>query len=461
LPKLYGVGRFLAAAQHFNRGHMTMARGSSRKNTWLTVGSLIGLSAGILGGAWAHRNDAAWLLSVSEALNPLGTVWVNAVRMTVMPPVVAQIVTALVCTGRKRPVGRIAALSFSLFTVMLVVGVLVTVAAMPMIMARIDFSPGAIESFRAALPAETPLRTGAAPGLGQWLTGLIPANPFRAAAQDDLFGVMVFAAAFAVAVTRLSAERQALVGELADIVRQSMLTIIGWVMWALPFGVFVLSMASAARGGFGTLEVLAIFVILNCVMLLAWTLLLYPLAASLGGISMGRFARAALPVQIVAVSTRSSLASLPSLIENARTRLGLRDDVVSLVMPLAVSTFKTNRPITGPLQFIFLAYVAGVDLSASQIIVFATATILLSYSSVGIPSGGSEMRTLPLFVAAGIPVQAYVLTEAVDTIPDIFKTLLNVTGDMTAAAIVNRYCTSTERVPTLEDQAVEGAASGA
>jgi proton glutamate symport protein len=439
---------------------MAMARGSARKNTWLTVGSLIGLSAGFLAGAWAHRTDAAWLLSVSEALNPFGTIWVNAVRMTVTPLVVAQIVTALVGTGRVRPVGRIAALSFSLFTAMLVVGAVVTVTAMPAIMTSINFSPGAIENFRAALPAETALKSGTPPGFAQWVIGLIPTNPFRAAAQDDLLGLMVFAAAFALAVTRLSAERQALVGELADIVRQGMLTIIGWIMWALPFAVFVLSMASAAKGGSGALEVLAIFVILNCVLLLAWTLLMYPLAATLGGVSIGRFARAALPVQIIAVSTRSSLASLPSLIENARTKLGLRDDVVSLVMPLAVSTFKTNRTITGP--FIFLAYVSGVPLSASDIIAFAAATILLSYSSVGIPSGGSEMRTLPLFVAAGIPVQAYVLTEAVDTIPDIFKTLLNVTGDMTAAAIVSRYCTSREPVPaTLDDTAVEGAASGA
>ena len=435
----------------------TSARGG-RKSAWLTFGSLIGLGAGFLAGTWAHRSDAAWLQDVSDALNPIGAMWANSLRMTVTPLVAAQIVSALVGSGRVRPVGRIAALSFLLFTVMLIAGGVVTIATMPAVLSSIEFSPGALDDFRAALPAEPTPKTGQAAGLGNWLVGLIPPNPFRAAAQDDLLGVMVFAAVFGLAVSRMTPERRTLIGDLAGVVREAMLTILGWIMWIMPAGVFVLAMASAARGGLGALEVLAIFVLLNCAVLLAWTLLMYPLAAMLGGVSIGRFARALVPVQIVAVSTRSSIASLPALLESARTTLGIRDEVASLVMPLAVSTFKTNRSITSTLQFFFVAYVTGIDLSAGQITAFAVAAILLSYSSVGIPSGGSEMRTLPFYIAAGIPVQAYLMTEAVDTIPDIFKTLLNVTGDMTAATLVNRFTAGSEdAVPVLQEPAAERA----
>ena len=90
------------------------------------------------------------------------------------------------------------------------------------------------------------------------------------------------------------------------------------------------------------------------------------------------------------------------------------------------------------MQFLFLAHVYGIDLSLAQVLAFTTIAILLSFTTVGIPSGGSLMRSAPLYVAAGIPIQGYLLAEAVESIPDLFKTLLNVTGNMTAAAIVNR-----------------------
>jgi proton glutamate symport protein len=183
-------------------------------------------------------------------------------------------------------------------------------------------------------------------------------------------------------------------------------------------------------------------VVLLCSVLCAFTLLQYPIAAAVGGVSMRRFAAAALPVQVLALTTRSSIASLPLLLDRARTCLGLRPEVSTVVMPLAVSTFKVNKAISSPLHFLFLAHVYGIELSTVQVVTFTALSILLSFTTLGIPSGGSLMRSAPLFVAAGIPIQGYLLIEAADAIPDMFKTLTNVTGNMTAAAIVNRVTAS-------------------
>jgi Na+/H+-dicarboxylate symporter len=151
-----------------------------------------------------------------------------------------------------------------------------------------------------------------------------------------------------------------------------------------------------------------------------------------------RFAAALVPAQLVALSTRSSIASLPALLDGAEQRLRLRSDVSQFVMPLAVTAFKLNRPITASIQFLFLAHVYGIPLSTGQLVTFVAASILLSITTLGIPSGGSRMRSAPLYLAAGIPIEGYLFVEAVEVIPDYFKTLLNVTGNMTAASIVNR-----------------------
>jgi Na+/H+-dicarboxylate symporter len=327
-------------------------------------------------------------------------------------------------------------LSILVFVTMLVVIGIATVAVTPYLLSWFTFATDALAGLG---PASAPRGAEAAPQIGSWLVGLVPPNPLRAAVQDDLVGVMVFSTAFGLAVGQMGEQRSAPVAELARIVADAMMTIVGWIMWLMPVAVFALSMSTAARSGLAAAQVLVVFVALNCGLMLAATLLMYPFAALAGGMSIPRFARSILGTQIVAVSTRSSIASLPSMLETADTRLGTRREVSSLVLPLAVAVFKANRTLTAPLQFLFLAHVYGIHLSTGQIATFLVATFMLSFSTIGIPSGGSTMRTIPLYAAAGIPLDGYLLTEAVDAVPDIFKTLMNVTGNLTASSIVNRF----------------------
>jgi Na+/H+-dicarboxylate symporter len=413
---------------------MQSVSGGTSKRLWVTGGSFAALVLGLAVGFWTHRAGA--MVPPDGVLGTIGTLWINALRMTIVPLVAAQLVATFAGAGSAGRVARLSGLSAIVFAALLVLGGLVTVLTTPLILSSVEFSAASLEAFR-AVPAAAPAPVDAGSSAA-WLTGLIPSNVFQAAAQEHLLGVMIFAVAFGIAIGRLTPDRRQPVVDLARTIADAMLTIIGWLLWVMPIAVFALAVSSASRAGFGAAEVVVTFVVLVCAILIGWTLLLYAVAVAGGGVPLRRLASALLPAQLVALSTRSSLAALPALLHGAQHRLGLRPEVTTLVMPLAASTFKVNRPVTASFQFLFLAHVYGVSLSVPQILAFVAAAILLSVTTLGIPSGGSRMRSAPLYIAAGIPIEGYLFVEAVEVIPDLFKTLLNVTGNMTAATLVNR-----------------------
>jgi Na+/H+-dicarboxylate symporter len=154
-------------------------------------------------------------------------------------------------------------------------------------------------------------------------------------------------------------------------------------------------------------------------------------------ISIRRFAWGVFPAQAVAISTTSSLASLPALIEGADRRLQLPTATTSVVLPLAVSTFKIGSPLVWMVALVFLSKFYGVTLAPTQYLVVSITALLTSFSVPGVPHGWLLVIS-PLLVTMNIPAEGVGLLIAVDAIPDIFATTLNVTADMVAAAVVAR-----------------------
>jgi proton glutamate symport protein len=134
------------------------------------------------------------------------------------------------------------------------------------------------------------------------------------------------------------------------------------------------------------------------------------------------------------MGSRSSLASLPALLDAGR-RLDLPSEVNSLVSPLAVAIFKANRTISGTIKYLFLARAFGIETDLPTTFAYVGTTLLASFSTPGIPSAGPVFST-PALLAAGIPMEGIALTYAVDSLPDVFKTLANITADLAAACIV-------------------------
>jgi Na+/H+-dicarboxylate symporter len=193
----------------------------------------------------------------------------------------------------------------------------------------------------------------------------------------------------------------------------------------------------AAHGGAGVAGAVGFYVLVYSAASILVVLLLYPVVALAARTRPGRFARAALPAQTVAFASSSSIASLPALIEGAESGLGLPERISGFVLPLAVSTFKLAAPVSWTIGALFIGRFYGIPLGPGALVTVAFAAIFLAFAAPGVPRGAFLMLT-PLFLAIGLPAEGIGILIAVDAIPDLFATVLNVSGDLAAAAIVGR-----------------------
>ena len=214
--------------------------------------------------------------------------------------------------------------------------------------------------------------------------------------------------------------------------------LVRWVVLLAPIGVFALILPLAAHGGFGLAGAVGFYVAMYSIASILFVLLTYPLVSLLGRVPMREYARAALPAQLIAFSSSSSIASLPALVDGAERVLQLPERVTGFVLPLAVSTFKFAGPAAWTIGSLFVAWFYHVDLHLTQYLTIAFAAVFLAFAAPGVPRGAFLMLA-PLFVAIGLPVEGIGILIAVDAIPDLFATVTNATGDFAATVLVARY----------------------
>ena len=408
----------------------------------LAARAILALIAGLGVGIAVSLSESASWHSLVIAIEPVGKLWVNALRMTVIPLVVALVITGIASAADVRVAGRLGARALLLFLGILGAITAFTVAVAPPLFARLQIDPAATAALRAS--ASAPERGSELPTLGGWLTGFIPTNPVQAAAAGELLPLVVFSVLFAFALTRLAPELRQAAVRFFEAVREAMLVLVGWIIALAPVGVFALALALGTELGLSAAGALLYYIAVISVLLLVAILALYPLAVLGGGVPLGRFARAVLPAQAVAFGTRSSLASLPAMIEGAERRLRLPPATTGFVLPLAASIFKPASPIGWIVGALFVARLYGIELGAAELTTVALVSAALSFSHPGIPSGSPALK-VPLYLAVGLPVEGVGILLAVDAIPDFFKTALNVTGPMAVATVLGRG--SAEGVP--------------
>ncbi|MBC7898342.1 MAG: dicarboxylate/amino acid:cation symporter [Cytophagaceae bacterium] len=407
----------------------------------LTTKVLLALCAGLVAGLLIQPLAAgapfAQVLVASEAV---GTLWVNAIRMTVVPLVVSLLVTGVSTAADARIVRSVGVRALVTFIGLLTLSLIVGLLYVPLLFTWLEIDPATSEALRASA-LQGAREVGAAaqsiPTFSQFLVNLVPTNPVKAAADGAMLPLVVFAIAFGLALIKVDDEVRAPVLGFFRAVRDATLVVVRWMIAIAPIGVFALMLPLVSRAGLQTAGALTYYVIAMAIACASFTLLLYPTVALLGRVSMREFARAVFPAQAVAVSTRSSLASLPALVEGAEQRLQLPKSVSSVALPLAVSTFKVTSPIVWTVAALFLARLYGVELSTAARLSIALTAMLSSFSVPGIPHGWLLLIS-PLLAANGIPVEGIALLFAVDVIPDMFATTTNVTADMVAATIVAR-----------------------
>jgi Na+/H+-dicarboxylate symporter len=396
---------------------------------------LLSLGVAVAGGTAIAATGSAPLLRAADSIAPVGALWVNAIRMTVIPLVISLLITGVASATDIKAIGRIGGRTLLVFVLLLVGAATVIMPIAPSVFALLP-APAS----RPALPAGAAEAAGQLAGgqgqtLGAWITSLIPSNPVAAAANGAMVPLILFTILLALAIARSApAARATLVG-FFQALAEAMLRLVRWVVLLAPIGVFGLVLPLAAHAGTAMAGAIGFYILAYSAASIIVTALLYPVVSVVAGIPVRKFARAALPAQLIAFSSSSSIASLPALVESAERGLGLSDRVSGFVLPLAVSTFKLASPVSWTVGALFVGWFYGVPLHFGELATIAFAAVFLAFAAPGIPRGAFIMLT-PLFLAIGLPPEGIGILIAVDAIPDTFATVLNVTGDLAAAALV-------------------------
>ncbi|QNM83686.1 dicarboxylate/amino acid:cation symporter [Sphingomonas sabuli] len=406
------------------------------KTTPLALKILAGLALGaVVGLALPTAGTTAWGDGVAQVASIIGNVWLSALQVTILPLVFALIATTF---SRSRGIGagglvaqRTVIAVAALYGLAILSG-----AALATVLYGIAPVPAGVAQALRAMGGEvdaTPLP------VADMILGMVPKNIVAAMAGPSLLPVLIFALLFGAALVRIDkkAHRDALINGLNGLA-DAMFVIIGWVLAIAPIGIFFLVIATAHQHGTDLLVGLAHYIGLVVVALIAFGLILYLVAILVARLPAGRLFRAMLPTQAVAFGTQSSLASLPLILKSCQA-LGLRETTSAISAPLAVTLMRVTSPVTHVMVTTYAAAVYGVPFAIPAMLLAGLVGALLEVGSVGIPSTATFVALrAPVLALFGIPLEIIAIFLVVETIPDMFKTVFNVTADVTAVALVDR-----------------------
>ena len=400
-----------------------------RVATVLTLGGLVlGLVLGLALAGTTAAGPAQTLLEL------VGRLWLRALQMTILPLVAALLFTGIVQTVAAAQAGAMARRTLGLFALVLAAGALFTALVLPELLA-VSPVPAAALDVAAQAHGVAP---GQVPGLGDFLVSLISANVVEAASRDAMLPVIVFVVLFALATTRLPEEqRYPLTGFFAALAA-AMMVVIGWVLALAPVGVFALGFGVSVQNGSAVIAALGHYILLVGAMGVAVLLAAYGLAVLGARRGLGEFARAMLPAQAVALSTQSSLASLPAMLASCR-KLEVAQASADFILPLAVALFRATSPAMNVAVVIYAAHLTGTPLTLLGLAAGVGVALLTTIGSVSLPGTISFVAsTGPIALAMGVPLEPLALLVAVEMLPDIVRTVGNVTMDVAVTATIDR-----------------------
>lgn len=404
----------------------------------LSTRILIGLGLGLICGILVSGNYFSvppFLSVLPEWIEPIGKLWVNAIRMVVIPLLMSLLITSIAGQTNTTTVAKLSGKTIALFVVMIIASSLYTLIFAPPLLSFLHIDASASQSLLSSSGAGS-LTNTELPPFSSWLVGLIPSNPIKAAADNAVLPLMIFTGLLSMSLLKIESQKREVIVSFFDALKDALFVLIEWIMTVAPYGIFALVFPLAATLGVSAITLLGSFILIACGLIVGMTLLLYPLASVIGRVPLKSFVRALIPVQIIGFGTRSSLASLPATIA-ATESLGIPSKVSGVVLPFAVTMFKFASPIARTTGTYFIANLYGIDLSLWQLIIIAMSIGLFSFYSPGIPSGGLLIMT-PVYASLGLPIEGIGILIAVDLIVDMFITASNVTANVTAAIIMSR-----------------------
>ena len=395
----------------------------------LVVGLLAGMMAGNL--AEGVRNGALGVASF------VGTLWLNALKMTVIPLVVALLVVGIAKSAEAAQAGRIAGRSVLWIVIVCTASAIFGAVSAVLLTDLFPLSRDTAQLLQNALANVEQQSTGPLPGAAEFFKGVVPPNAIAAASNGDILPLTVFSVIFALALTRIPATGRRAVVDFFDAIGEALLVVIAWVLAIAPLGVFALAFTVGAAAGGAAFAGLGHYVVIISAIGILVTIAAYPLAAIAGTVRLGTFTRGLIAPQAVAISTRSSLASLPAMLASARS-MGIREEVSDVTLPIAVALFRATGPAMNTAVAFYVAHWLGLEPTLAQMIAATAVGAVMSYGAVSLPGEVSYISSIaPIALALGVPIAPLGLLVAVEMVPDIFRTVGNVTHDVALAGIVD------------------------
>jgi Na+/H+-dicarboxylate symporter len=396
----------------------------------ILISLVVGLALGIA--------LAKWTPGVGEHIlvytKLIGGAWVHGLQMVIVPLVVALLVVGIATSAEAARAGRIALMALLSFVAILWANTLLSAFLTPLLLRLFPLRTDWAAALRASLPPADP--NAHIPTLLEFFDKLVPTNIVNAAANDAFLPLTLFAMVFAFAITRLETDRRKMLVDFFQSIADAMVVVIGWVLKLAPIGVFCLSLGVGMEAGAAAFGALVHYVMVVSTLGILVTLSAYPLAMIGARVGIGQFARAALPSQVVALSTQSSLATLPAMLRSSEA-LGAPASVSGVMLPIAVAVFRATSPAMNLAVALYVAHLTGTHIGPGQLAAGVATAAITTMGSVSLPGTASFFASVaPVSVAMGVPIEALGLLVAVETVPDLFRTLGNVTMDVAITATV-------------------------
>ena len=389
-----------------------------------------GLVLGLVVGLAAAATGNEFLLAIAKGSAPFGTLFMNAIRMVVIPLIVTVIFTSIARLGDPRKLGRIGGLTISYYWITLIPAIAIGMATMKF---------GLQFASEIEVPQTEATSIPELQSIVDFLVSLVPSNPFAAASAGAILPLIVFTALVAAATGTLARERRERLINLADDASEALIKVVWWILYTAPIGVFGLAAPVTAQLGWDLIQTLAIFIVCIFIGLVIFLVVVtLPMVYFVTGISPIRYLNATIGAVSVAVSTTSTAAAIPVSLEETTKNLKVSTTVADLLIPLGASMHRPGSALFQGASIVYLAYLFDVPIPAAAIGAAMLATFLVSLTVAPVPSSG-VMTMAPALDAVGVPTAGLAILLGIDRIPDMMRTAVNLLGQISTAALVDRW----------------------
>ncbi|ANK59253.1 glutamate/aspartate:proton symporter GltP [Loigolactobacillus backii] len=388
---------------------------------------LIGLILGLIVGAIFYQNKIAVAI-----LQPIGTIFINLIKMIVLPIVISCLVVGIAKMGDIKKLGRVGGKTIIYFelmtTIAIALGLVVGNLTKPGDSININtLSKVSISQYTTAA------RSAGHQGLGTIFMNIVPTNFFQALGKGDMIPVIFFTVMFGLGIAAIGKKGTLLI-DFFDAVSEVMFKMTNWIMQLAPIGVFALIGVTIAQFGLSALKPLALFLLIAYATMIIFVVVVMGLVGRLWHINIFDLLRVIKDEVILAFSTASSEAALPKIIEKMQ-KYGVSQGIVGFVVPTGYTFNLDGSAIYQSLAALFLAQAYHIHLSIGQQITLLVVLMITSKGMAGVP-GASFVVLLATISTIGVPAEGLAFIAGIDRLVDMGRTAVNVVGNSLAAMIV-------------------------